>query len=77
MFYKALEWEWCSDSYDDKYYEKSPGEDPQGPGPGTVRVLRGGGFFVPAAILRAAKRSWAPPTSRYSFTGFRVVRELD
>ncbi len=24
-------WEWCSDGYDDRYYEASPREDPPGP----------------------------------------------
>ena len=34
-------WEWCSDWYDEHYYEKSPVDDPQGPTAGSSRVARG------------------------------------
>ena len=34
-------WEWCSDWYDENYYGISPLKNPQGPGIGENRVLRG------------------------------------
>jgi len=38
-------WEWCSDWYGKDYYSKSPLRNPQGPGSGITRVLRGGSLF--------------------------------
>jgi formylglycine-generating enzyme len=70
-------WEWCSDWYDIKYYEKSPEEDPQGPTAGSERVLRGGGFGLSAVLLRAAYRDYNSPSERTMETGFRVVCALD
>ena len=70
-------WEWCSDWYDEKYYENSPKEDPQGPAAGSLRVLRGGGFCGTAVGLRAASRSFGSPSYRSYGTGFCVVRALD
>jgi len=70
-------WEWCSDWYDEKYYETSPKEDPQGPTAGSLRVLRGGGFLNTSVNLRAAARNLHLPSDRYSESGFRVVRLLE
>ena len=38
-------WEWCSDWYNANYYKSSPDRDPQGPGTGTEKVMRGGCFL--------------------------------
>lgn len=47
--------EWCSDWYDESYYENSPAVDPTGPLSGQYRVLRGGSWNdVPALPLRAS-----------------------
>ena len=35
-------WEWCSDWFDDEYFEESPLEDPAGPDAGDHHALRGG-----------------------------------
>jgi formylglycine-generating enzyme required for sulfatase activity len=66
-------WEWCSDWYDEHYYEKSPVDDPQGPSAGSSRVLRGGGFYYPPVYLRCAFRYVGVPSSRGLSYGFRVV----
>ena len=68
-------WEWCSDWYDEFYYENSPTDDPQGPGDGSSRVLRGGGFYDAPAFLRCARRIDDLPSSRDYGNGFRVVRK--
>lgn len=63
-------WEWCSD-----WYGSLPGEnvtDPQGPGSGSYRVLRGGCRSLSARDCRSANRGYGDPTLRYGF-GFRVV----
>ncbi|MEI8210598.1 MAG: SUMF1/EgtB/PvdO family nonheme iron enzyme [Planctomycetota bacterium] len=69
--------EWCSDWFDEKYYEQSPEEDPQGPAAGSVRVWRGGGFRDSTAGLRSAYRNYYSPSNCDSSSGFRVVRALD
>ena len=67
-------WEWCSDSYGEKYYGESPRDNPQGPSSSSYRVLRGGGWSNGAQSSRAAIRSWDSPDYRYgSYLGFRVA----
>ncbi len=65
-------WEWCSDWYDEKYYEKSPGKNPPGPADGEYRVLRGGNWFNDAWHVRAAYRSGYEPSFRWFNAGFRL-----
>ncbi|HVC94603.1 MAG TPA: formylglycine-generating enzyme family protein [Pirellulales bacterium] len=69
-------WEWCSDRYDEHYYENSPTDDPKGPSAGTLRVLRGGGWNDSSpAGLRCAFRGSNDPVDRDRGIGFRVVCE--
>lgn len=68
-------WEWCSDWYGADYYEHSPTDDPQGPGAGKARVLRGGAFNYAAAQQRCADRNSDDPRNRTSSYGFRIVCE--
>ena len=68
--------EWCQDAHDEKWYEKSPPNDPQGPA-GSSRVIRGGGFYDHASGCRSAIRDTTSPSSRYTTLGFRIVRILD
>ncbi len=67
--------EWCSDWYDGRYYEKSPIDDPKGPGVGSQRVARGGWFYSPAFLLRCASRDAIGSSYRHDGSGFRVVCE--
>jgi formylglycine-generating enzyme required for sulfatase activity len=69
-------WEWCADWYGEKYYEKSPLENPQGPSCGSLRVRRGGGWLEAARYCQGAFRGTKSPTSRYLDLGFRLVRSL-
>ncbi|MGA2069537.1 MAG: formylglycine-generating enzyme family protein [Thermoguttaceae bacterium] len=69
-------WQWCADWYDEKYYERSPLEDPKGPATGKYRVVRGGCWLVKASVSTAAIRiGFAPAESRF-LVGFRVVEEV-
>jgi formylglycine-generating enzyme required for sulfatase activity len=52
-------WQWCQDWYGSDYYKNSPRQDPQGPGAGASRVVRGGSF-------RNAPRTLAPPAATAS-----------
>ena len=65
-------WEWCQDSCDSQFYEKSPRDDPVAPpGASAARVLRGGSWSSYARYVRAASRCWCDPGNRYDDLGFR------
>jgi formylglycine-generating enzyme required for sulfatase activity len=68
--------EWCQDWYDEKYYSKSPGNDPMGPGSGTDRVNRGGCWASNPAKCRSADRARYGPSTGSGYTGFRVCLGL-
>jgi formylglycine-generating enzyme len=65
-------WEWCDDWYG-KYGEESL-ENPAGPGTGTEKVFRGGGWSFNVKACRSAIRGLGNPGIRYPYLGFRVVR---
>ncbi len=67
-------WEWCQDWYLDRYYAKSPTDDPTGPTSGLSRVIRGGGWNNPAEICRSAIRSGGVLGFAQWNAGFRVCR---
>jgi formylglycine-generating enzyme required for sulfatase activity len=67
-------WEWCDDWYDEKYYSKGPAEDPLNSTHGSSRVIRGGGWNVPAENCRAASRLRDTPTGTGLNLGLRVAR---
>ena len=66
-------WEWCQDWYAEDYYRNSPKDDPQGPGTGECRVLRGGSWYGAATVCRSASRGGNGPAIRGDGGGFRVV----
>ncbi len=70
-------WEWCSDWYDEKYYGKSPEQDPAGPASGSSRVLRGGGWYNVPIYLRSCSRRYFTPDGRVNYVGLRVLCELE
>ena len=65
--------QWCEDWWDDKYYSKSPTEDPQGPDHGIYRVLRGNDWADGPEDARSAYRFRGRSGGGNDFTGFRVV----
>ena len=67
-------WEWVKDWYDYNYYDYTPYMDPQGPGSGTSRVLRGGSWCFGAYGLRVSYRSYLGPVFSVINIGFRFVR---
>ncbi len=68
-------WEWCADWYDEKYYAKSPAENPQGASSGTLRTFRGGSWFTAPGTVRATARNGDYPIFRKFDVGFRCVRD--
>ena len=72
-------WEWCSDWYSAGYYAECERQgvvaDPQGPGTGSYRVNRGGGWLnLYAVYCRSAFRDNVAPGDRGDYRGFRLVR---
>jgi len=64
-------WEWVQDWYGD--YPTGSVTDPQGPGSGSNRVFRGGGWINNAQGARSAFRIGVSPGGRYYDLGFRLV----
>ncbi len=67
-------WEWGNDWYSSSYYSSSPSSDPTGAPSGSIRVLRGGGWYLHAYYCRVAGRSDGSPGGSYNGLGFRCVR---
>jgi formylglycine-generating enzyme required for sulfatase activity len=68
--------EWVNDWYDEKYYQRSPSQDPAGPASGTLRVMRGGSWDDYPSIVRVSLRASGFPDLRYNYVGFRCAREV-
>jgi formylglycine-generating enzyme required for sulfatase activity len=63
--------EWVHDWYGD--YGGSRAADPLGATGGSARVVRGGGYAVPADYCRPANRRGYTPSFRGNFLGFRLA----
>ncbi|MBN1944334.1 MAG: SUMF1/EgtB/PvdO family nonheme iron enzyme [Bradymonadales bacterium] len=74
MLGNVFEWTW--DRFGE-YSIGSPVTDPLGPGSGTRRVVRGGGWGLFASHVRSAYRGGEEPGTRYSDLGFRPARTAD
>lgn len=66
-------WEWVSDWYDEYYYSRSPGKNPEGPGSGSSLGLRGGSWDSNRQHLHTALRSMVGPDHRDNDVGLRCV----
>ena len=64
-------WEWTNDWYDEKYYQRSPSQDPPGPESGTQRVLRSASWYNGAAFMRASFHAAGGLVGRSVLVGFR------
>ena len=68
-------WEWCLDWY--RTYPGGSATDPVGPGSGSNRVLRGGGWWNNGQVCRSAhRRGNRTPDARGNGIGFRAVLAL-
>jgi formylglycine-generating enzyme required for sulfatase activity len=68
-------WQWCSDWYDERYYEVTSDSGPTGPDAGFARVIRGGSWSNKPHFIRCAQRARNAPYQRDNITGFRVARD--
>jgi formylglycine-generating enzyme required for sulfatase activity len=70
-------WEWCEDSYNERY----PGSDGRisrrSLTDESYRVLRGGSWNVSHEFSRSANRSKNTPDTKKDYDGFRVVLEVN
>jgi len=66
--------EWCWDRYASTAYAATPAVSPLGPGTGTHRALRGGGWNESGYYQRVAHRDADRPTS--PLHGFRVAQNV-
>ena len=64
-------WEWCADWYGD--YPKGAATDPTGPNNGSLRVYRGGSWYIGGTFCRSADRYGNSPGLRRNGSGFRVA----
>ncbi len=70
-------WQWCADGYDKSYYDHSPKQDPKCEGAAMGRVSRGGSYFDPPRLSRAAYRTAFEAFIPFNHLGFRVVMRPD
>jgi formylglycine-generating enzyme required for sulfatase activity len=70
----VYEWcqDWLHDSYADAPADGSAWETPSG----TVRVVRGGAWYLDSRHLRTAYRNGSGPSNRWYYIGFRVARTV-
>ena len=65
--------EWVNDWYDENYYASSPLSNPDGPGTGTYKSIRGGGWGSYRDDLRVANRLYGDPLIRDVGNGIRCA----
>ena len=70
-------WQWVGDWYGEKYYNKSPKDNPTGPLSGTDRVVRGGSWLNTPTDVRAADRNNCPPDYSAFDLGIRLVSSVN
>ena len=63
----------CSDWYAE--YNVNEKINPKGQETGQLKVMRGGGFWVPALKCRSAARVGVPPVNRGAGISFRIVKD--
>lgn len=75
-------WEWCADWWSSDWHVPARAgtrENPQGPGAGEDRVIRGGSYLCHASYCnryRVAARTGAAPVNTTGHIGFRCVADL-
>jgi predicted outer membrane repeat protein len=68
--------EWVGDWYASDYYAVSPSANPTGPVTGTLRVLRGGGWYSELKHVRTSVRHYTAPTNSGDTLGFRCATDV-
>lgn len=66
--------EWCQDRYDKSYYHSNPSHSFRNPTTGVKRMIRGGGWYLPAYLCRSAHRDIYGQEYGCDAIGFRMLR---
>lgn len=66
-------WEWAADWFSPRYYESAPEVNPQGPGNGVGKTLRGGSWFDTGNFATTVFRIALPPGESNDSIGFRCA----
>ena len=71
--------EWVQDWYGKDFYSASPAIAPEGPSSGSHRVIRGGGWAMPAEGCRSDSRGSGVPdaSGRIILVGFRLAQSTE
>lgn len=69
-------WEWCSDWFDENYYQTSSEPNPIGPRMGSAKVVRGGAWNSEHAMVTTTCRSWMETDKWWNVIGFRTAHKL-
>jgi formylglycine-generating enzyme required for sulfatase activity len=70
--------QWCEDGYYERYYEKSPTDDPRGPAEAFYpRAVRGGYWHSYGSQCRSASRSAQNDLAKGESIGLRVARVVE
>jgi len=69
-------WEWTTDRYGASYYSESPYDNPQGPGSGRFRVIRGGSWHSGAMCIQTYYRNGLSSSWLDFALGFRCARDM-
>lgn len=69
-------WEWCEDAWNSSYEGAPADGSAWKDGTQSLRVVRGGSWFLSWEYLRSAARAMQPATHRDSSIGFRLVRTM-
>ncbi|HTO99935.1 MAG TPA: SUMF1/EgtB/PvdO family nonheme iron enzyme [Anaerolineales bacterium] len=67
--------QWVADWYGSDYYARSPEQNPTGPADGTLKVLRGGGFWDSAKEVTTYFRFKHDPSSSGAHRGIRCAAD--
>jgi formylglycine-generating enzyme len=67
--------EWVADYWSEQFVN-APAANPKGPPSGTLRVVRGGSYRHPLAMIRGASRDRRPASAREPYIGFRCARDV-
>jgi formylglycine-generating enzyme required for sulfatase activity len=66
-------WEWCSDWYDENYYQYTAKNNPEGRLKGDYLVLRGGSWSYDPTFCRISDRAYNIPRNLNNNIGFRLA----
>ena len=69
-------WDWCEDAWNENYESAPVDGSPWRTGDASLRLIRGGSWYMPAQYSRSAMRNRRNPSDRYSYVGFRLARTL-